>query len=561
MLKSDERRAIFTLKKRGLSNREISAAMGIHRDTVAAVLESGSVELEVRQGLPIEALQENPQLELFVRDLYRRCDGYVTRVVECLESEHQIVVPYSTMARYVNSLQLRPEKQKPGPSREIITGPGQEMQHDTSPITVRLGKELVPLDLADLIFCFSRNRYVEFFPKWERFHTKVFFTHALPFLGGTCKICIVDNGRVIVIIGAGPDGIVSGDMERFAKSFGFEWYAIFPGHKDRNGKVEKSHQFVQTNFLPGRTFRDLADLNEQLADWREKVFRRPVVGQNFAPIDRWPEEQAHLRELPAYIPVISQTWSGKQVDDYGWVRLDHSKYSAPDRYVRRLVTVRKTFEEVIVLDRSQELCRHPRYPEHVRSQSRLPGHQAAKTRRAPRRGPSVEERHLRSLGPEVVRYLDDLAARRIRYSYARLRRLYRFACDYPADIFLPTIKDAHQRRAFDLTQLERVLEEKMGYRILESRLVSDADLETRPAYRLGQVTPHRLREPPVSVPPEPSGSSDTSDPLNKNSHPACDERRESHGEDPARHASGDTDAAEDALQPGGASGRPEGSAE
>lgn len=559
MLDSDERRAIFTLKKRGMSNREIAAAMGLHRDTVASVLESGRVEVAVRQGLPLEALREHPQLELMVRDLYRRCDGYVTRVVECLESEHRIVMPYSTIARYVNLLKLRPEKQKPGPSREIITGPGREMQHDTSPITVLLGKEPTKLHLAELVFCFSRNRYMEFFPRWERFHTKVFFVHALSFLGGACWICVVDNAKVIIILGAGPDGVVSHEMERFGKMFDFEWLAILPGHKDRNGKVEKAHQFVQTNFLPGRTFRDLKDLNAQLADWREGVFRRPVDGQDFAPIDRWPEEQAHLKRLPDYIPVMSQTWSGKQVDDYGFVRLDKSKYSAPDRYVRRFVTIRKTFEEVILLDRAQELCRHPRYPEHVEGRSRLPGHQAAQTRRAPRRGLSSEERHLRSLGAEVVRYLDDLAARPIRYSYARLRRLYRFSCDYPLDIFLPAIQDAHQRRAFDLNLLERVLEDRIGHRILEGRLVSDDDLESRPAYRQGQVTPHQLRDPAV-VDPQP-GHGDAHDASSPNTHPVNDERRESHGHDTERDARGTPGPAEDGVQPGSATRCPEGSAE
>jgi transposase len=556
MLKSDERRAIFTLRKRGLSNREIASTMGIHRDTVATVLSSGRADPEVREGLPIEALQAHPQLEHLVRDLHRRCEGYVTRIVECLEQEQKIIIPYSTMARYVNWLKLRRETERSGPTREISTAPGEEMQHDTSPITVLLGKEHVGLHLAELVCCFSRNRYIEFFPKWKRFHTKVFFTHALAFLGGACGICVVDNAKVIVILGAGPGGVLSPEMERFAKGFDFEWQAIFPGHKNRNGKVEKCHQFVQTNFLPGRSFRDLADLNTQLAEWRDGVFKRPVDGQDFAPVDRWPAEQANLKRLPSYLPVVSQTWSGKRVDDYGWVRLNNSQYSAPDRYVRRFVTVRETFDEIILLDRSQELCRHPRYPEHVRGHSRLPGHQAAQSRKAPRRGQSSEEIHLRSLGPVLAGYLDDLAARPIRYSYARLRRLYRFSCDYPQEIFLSTIQDAHQRRGFDLNQIERVLEEKIGHQIMEGRLQSDTDLELRPAYRQGQVTPHQLRESPSSTVPDAAGN-ESRDTLSQNTPQVEGERRDPDGNS-TRRTSGDSGAAENDLQPGRSTERPEG---
>jgi hypothetical protein len=124
MLKSDERGTIFVLEKRGLSARKIARAMGISRDTVAKVLASGLIEVSGRQSLPLTALEEHPDLEKVIRELYRRCEGYVTRIVECLEEECHIVIPYSTMARYVNALALRPQRASKGPSQEIITGPG-----------------------------------------------------------------------------------------------------------------------------------------------------------------------------------------------------------------------------------------------------------------------------------------------------------------------------------------------------------------------------------------------------------------------------------------------------
>lgn len=499
MLTLHERQAILALKARDLSNRGIARAMKISRTTVESVLATHQVEVCAGVSVP-EAIREAPGLELVVRELFKRCRGFVTRVVECLQEEHSVTIPYSTMTRYVSQLGLR-GKREGQISREIVTGPGAQMQHDTSPITVVLGGKRVKLELAELVYCFSRHRYLEFFPKWQRFHLKVFMTRAIQYLGGACRVGVVDNSRLIVILGAGPDGTIAPEMERFGELFGFRWRPIPLGQKDWNGKVEKAHQFVQTNFLPGRTFRDLADLNAQLADWRDKIFGRPVSGQDFAPTDRWPEECAHLEPLPLYVPEMSRTWSGKRVDDYGWLWLHGSKYSVPDRFALELLTIRETGDELIVFLGSQEVCRHRRFPECERGNSRLPGHHPRHSPRAPARNSSAEERHLRSLGPEVERYLDDLSARPIRYSYARLRRLYRFSCNYPQEIFLATLADALERRAFDLTQLEKILEERMGHRILESRLASDAELEKRPAYRKGQVTPHRLR--PVATPPLP----------------------------------------------------------
>jgi transposase len=500
MLDSEERRAVLTLKGRGLSNRAIAKAMRISRSTVEAVIDSGRAELPLRESVP-QAVRQRPELELLVRELYKRCDGFVTRVAECLETEHEVTIPYSTLARYVERLGLHQQDSQAAAHREINTAPGEEMQHDTSPIAVVLGGKAVVLHLAELVFSYSRHRYMEFFGRWQRFHLKVFFTRALVAFGGACRGAVVDNAKVIVILGAGPDGTIAPEMERFGDRFGFKWHPIPLGKKDWNGKVEKAHQFVQTNFLPGRRFRDLADLNAQLFEWREKIFTRPVRGQEFAPCDRWPAERAHLTGLPPYIPAVSRTWSGKRVDDFGWIWLHRSRYSVPDRLASKHVTVRETADEVIVLDGSREICRHRRIPECERGTSRLPAHHPHRSRRPPAHGPSSEECHLRSMGERATRYLDDLAARPIRYSYARLRRLYRFSCDYPPEIFLTTLALALERRVFDLNVLEKLLEEKMGHRIFESRMASDADLEKRASYRQGQVTPHRLREMSGDVSP------------------------------------------------------------
>lgn len=164
------------------------------------------------------------------------------------------------------------------------------------------------------------------------------------------------------------------------------------------------------------------------------------------------------------------------------------------------------------LDGQSEVCRHRRIPECERKHSPLPGERTTKTKRAPARKASAEEVHLRSLGPEVAGYLDALHSRPVRYSYARLRRLYRLACEYPREIFVPTIAHALARRAFDLNQLERVLEEKMGHRIRTASL-GEGSLEERPAYRQGQVTPHQLRsEPAASKTAEESVDDDENEP-------------------------------------------------
>lgn len=489
MLSEELQEAVRTLNRRGKGIRAISRALEISRKCVRRVLR-GPVSAP-SSASPAEE-SEQSRLELLVRYLFKECEGSAQRVQECLEKDYSMEMGYSTLTRLVRELGLRRKRRGQQVHPEILTGPGEEMQLDTSPIWVKLGTQNVKLYLADLICGFSRHRYAEWFPRWRRFHVKVFLVHALRALGGVCLIIQIDNGREIVILGSGVRAIVAQEMESFASRLGFRFVAVEAGHKNRQGKVEKAHQFIQQNFLKGRRFRDLADLNRQTAEWCQEIFSRRVRGQDFAPADRWEEESAHLEPLPAFITEPCLYWK-RRVDDRGRINLHRSTYRVPDSLGFHWLTVQETAEEVVVLLGREEVCRHKRIPEHERRHSPLAGYPEKRSKRAPAGRPSAEETHLRSLGPQVSQYLDALEARPLRNCYARLRQLYRYSCEYPAELFLQTLAEALARRAFDLNRLETALEEKMGERIREACLPAVPGLEARAAYRKGQVTPHRLR--------------------------------------------------------------------
>lgn len=508
MLTSDLRQAIRAMKQRGMGIRAVARALNVSRNTVRDILRDVETPASDPEESRVPALIEaDPRLKLIVRLLFKECEGSALRVTERLQQEHHIEIGYSTLTRYLRDQGLRHRRRGQHVHPEIITGPGIEMQLDMSPIDVKLGVVVVRLYLGQLICGFSRHRYAEFFPRWRRFHVKVFLVRALRVLGGICLYISIDNDRVIVIWGSGKDGVIAGDMERFAVQLGFTFVPVAAGHKDRQGKIEAAHGFVQKNFLRGRKFRDLADLNAQLATWCRDLFHRRVRQQTFAPADRWEEELAHMESLPLHIPEPADV-STRRVDDRGRIWLHGSSYRVPDRFVLKWLPIRETGDEVIVFNGRDEVCRHRRIPECERKQSSLPGRREQKTKRAPSRKRSAEEIHLRSLGAEVSQYLDALQARPVRCSYARLRRLYRFACEYPLEVFVPTMTEALVRRAFDLNLVEDVLEERMGHRIRAESLSGDPELEQRPAYRRGQVTPHRLREDPEVAVSDPQEAKD-----------------------------------------------------
>ena len=106
---------------------------------------------------------------------------------ELLREQHGAEVPYSTLTYWVRELQLREEP--PARVGHYDFAPGQEMQHDTSPHRLRIGGILLTAQCAGLILGFSRQSFIQYYPRFTRFEAQVFLNEAFSFLGGTCTRC------------------------------------------------------------------------------------------------------------------------------------------------------------------------------------------------------------------------------------------------------------------------------------------------------------------------------------------------------------------------------------
>jgi len=153
------------------------------------------------------------------------------RVREELRARHGVDVPYATLTRFCREHGIGVvEKQ---PSGRIVTGPGEEMQHDTSPYTIEVGGKKVKRQCASLVLGYSRRMHIRFYEKFDRFRCKVFLTEAFEALGGTCGRCVIDNSHVVIVCGTGKNAQVSPEMEAFEKRFSFKFLAHELGHATR----------------------------------------------------------------------------------------------------------------------------------------------------------------------------------------------------------------------------------------------------------------------------------------------------------------------------------------
>lgn len=79
------------------------------------------------------------------------------------------------MTRLIREQALRTPKKRSG----LYTfGPGEEMQHDTSPHRLRLGEKTLTAQCASLVLAYSRRLFIQYYPAFTRFEAKTFLTEA-----------------------------------------------------------------------------------------------------------------------------------------------------------------------------------------------------------------------------------------------------------------------------------------------------------------------------------------------------------------------------------------------
>lgn len=132
-----------------------------------------------------------------------------------------------------------------------------------------------------------------------------------------------------------------------------------PGDPEAKGLIERSHDYLERSFLPGRSFASPADFNTQISDWLAVVNTRTRRVLGCAPTDRIEADRAAMLGLPPVAPVTGWCASVRLPRDH-YIRLDGNDYSVHPSAVGRRILVRAD------LDRVQALCDGQSVAEHTR---------------------------------------------------------------------------------------------------------------------------------------------------------------------------------------------------
>ena len=211
-----------------------------------------------------------------------------------------------------------------------------------------------------MTLCFSRHQYVEFV--WDQTVATWLGCHrrAFEWFGAVPARLIIDNPKCAITKSCSRDPLVQRAYAECAEGYGFRIDPCPPADPQKKGVVEAGVKYVKGNFLPTRSFRDLADLNAQARRWvMEEAGRRVHGTTRELPLALFAVEQPLLRPLPAIAPDLG-TWSPARVHRDCHVQFDRGFYSVPFTLIGQQLWLRATDGTVAIYQDYRQVAVHPR---------------------------------------------------------------------------------------------------------------------------------------------------------------------------------------------------------
>jgi len=148
--------------------------------------------------------------------------------------------------------------------------------------------------------------------------------------------------------------------QAFRGTLGTKVLVLRPREPEHKGIVERAHDYLETSFLPGRTFTGPHDFNTQLTSWFTVVNARRRRALGCAPTERIAADRAAMLPLPPVAPATGWRAGTRLARDH-YVRIDSNDYSIHPAVIGRRI------ELVVDVHRVRAFCEGRLVADHARA--------------------------------------------------------------------------------------------------------------------------------------------------------------------------------------------------
>lgn len=451
---------VLQLDREGMKWRAIARALHLSRNTVRRVVTGHrEVREQPHSALPAPSVARGSKLDAFRGEVDRLLATYpditAQRVFEILRGERG----YEGGDTIVKDLvrRLRP---KPPPKPSLQTPPrvpGDMGECDWSPYEIAFTHApKQTLQAFGYTLRWSARKYYGFF-EGNGLHP-LMDGHLAAFarFQGAARRCTYDSQKPVVLRWEGHQPILNPRFVDFATYYEFAVVATLHA-PNRKPRVERSFWELVRSFFNGRTFRDRADLDAQLAAWMDTVADlRPIKRmKRRTRLELFAEEQPLLRPLPRH-PYDTARVLYKPCDIEGFIAWESNRYSLPYEYVTEILPVRITSTELFVY-RSDLTCiaRHALLPRGAELESILEGHRP----RHADRGPDLDQLRVAfaQLDARAAAFLGALEKAQPRSAGYHARQVLALRESWGSDDLVAALEHALAYGALEHRAVERIL--------------------------------------------------------------------------------------------------------
>jgi transposase len=369
-------RQILVRLRQGDTDRDIARArlMGRHKtarlralaasrgwlDRAAALPDDGEIAQALasakRASSTVSTLE--PYRDLITRWVEQRVNGVAIHAA--LKREHGYSGSYSSVYRMLKALGASrpadatvPLTFEPAEAAQVDFGAG-PIVYDAATAKPRRTWCFV------MTLCFSRHQYVEFV--WDQTVATWLGCHrrAFEWFAAVPVRVIIDNPKCAITRACARDPMVQRAYAECAEGYGFKIDPCPPADPQKKGIVEAGVKYVKGNFLPTRSFGDLADLNAQARVWVMQEASVRIHGTTRErPLERFEVERALMRRIPDIAPDLG-AWHGVSVHRDCHVQHARILYSVPFTLVGKRRWLRATDACVTIYEDYRLVATHPR---------------------------------------------------------------------------------------------------------------------------------------------------------------------------------------------------------
>ena len=239
-----------------------------------------------------------------------------------------------------------------------FTKPGEAFQMDWGFVKVRDYSGLEYQTACFAMICHHCGmKYIEFFPNAKQENLFIGMIHAFQYMGIPQKV-LTDNMKSVVIkrdFEGRP--VWNHDYEAFMKVVGFETKLCKPRHPFTKGKVERLVRFVKENFIAGRQFVNVTDLNEQALQWcndKNSLYRKEIEG--FPVVTHQDNCYKACQPLLKDPVILLYLFPERRISFDGFVTYEGRRFGVPYSYGQSVVRVNRTARILSIYSDDMSKC-------------------------------------------------------------------------------------------------------------------------------------------------------------------------------------------------------------